>query len=107
MAGLAKHASRMDDTGLADAPLHNDLNTGPGTGSTRRPSVPPDHTDSHRRLNSLPAQPVENRKRKTKEPCSKGYKNDADRSVCHAAYQLSRKTDKVYAGETPADQESR
>ena len=88
MAGLAKHASRMDDTGLADAPLHNDLNTGPGTGSTWRPSVPPDHTDSHRRLNSLPAQPVENRKRKTKEPCSKGYKNDADRRAYHTASQL-------------------
>ena len=35
----------------------------------------------------------------------KGYKNDADRTVCHPAAN-SWKTDKVYAGETPADQES-
>ena len=28
--GLTKRASRMDDTGLADSPLHDDLNTGPG-----------------------------------------------------------------------------
>src|SRR6516162_5761660 len=75
----------------------------PGTWS---PSVPPAHTDSHRRLNSLPAQPVENRKRKTKEPCSKGYKNDADRRACHTAPN-SWKTNKVYAGESSADQESR
>src|SRR5262249_4264826 len=47
------------------------------------------------------------RRRKTKELFPKGYKNDADRTARHAAYQLSRKTDKVYAGETPADQESR
>jgi hypothetical protein len=42
----------MDDTGLAD--IQNDLNTGPGTGGTWRPSVLRAHTDSHRRLNSLP-----------------------------------------------------
>src|SRR5262249_58425640 len=46
------------------------------------------------------------RRRKTKELFPKGYKNDADRRACHAAPNLW-KTDKVYAGETLADQESR
>src|SRR5215813_3471501 len=46
------------------------------------------------------------RRRKTKELFPKGYKNDADRRACHAAPN-SWKTDKVYAGETRADQESR
>src|SRR5262245_16607870 len=46
------------------------------------------------------------RRRKTKELFPKGYKNDADRTACHAALD-SWKTDKVYAGKTPADQESR
>jgi len=48
--GVAKRASRMDDTELADTPLHDDLNTGPGSGNTWWPSVPRAHTNSHRRL---------------------------------------------------------
>src|SRR6516164_1489500 len=36
----------------------------------------------------------------------RGYKNDADRTACHAAPN-SWKTDKVYAGKNPTDQESR
>src|SRR6516162_10741896 len=73
------------------------------------------HTNSDRRIKSLAAQPqskdlqsptsLTRRRRKTKELFPRGYKNDADRRACHAAPN-SWKTDKVYAGETPADQES-
>src|SRR5262249_39302159 len=113
--GLAKRASRMDDTGLADTPLHDDLNTGPGSGGTWRPSVPRAHTDIH--IGGLTHSPrnqsktsglrtLTRRRRTTKGLFPKGYKSDADRRACHAAPN-SWKTDKVYAGETRADQESR
>src|SRR5262249_47288147 len=45
--GLAKRTSRMDDTGLADTPVHDDLNTGPGTGA--RGGVP---SRAHRLVSS-------------------------------------------------------
>src|SRR5215472_11846888 len=48
-----------------------DLNTGPGTGHVVTISAAGSHRYSHRRLNSLPAQPA------------KGYKNDADRTACY------------------------
>src|SRR5215510_15260060 len=105
----------MDGTGLADTSLYNDLNTGPGTGARgdhQCRGLTPIHigglTHSPRNQSKNFRSPtLTRRRRKTKELFPKGYKNDADRTVCHAAYQLSRKTDKVYAGETPADQESR
>jgi len=93
--GLAKRASRMDDTGLADTHLHDDLNTGPGTrGHGATISAARAHTNSHRRLNHSPRNESKNlrsptsltrRRRKTKELFPKGYKNDADRRACHAA----------------------
>ena len=48
----------MDDTGLADTPLPDELNTGPGTGLVVTISAAGSHRYSHRRLNSLPVQPV-------------------------------------------------
>jgi len=103
----------MDDTGLADTALQNDLNTGPGPGGTWRPSVPRAHTIHIGGLTHSPRNQSKNlrsptltrRRRKTKELFPR-YKNDADRRACQAASN-SWKTDKVYAGETPADQESR
>src|SRR5215467_3085218 len=105
----------MDDTGLADTALQNDLTPDPVPGvrgDHQCRGLTPIHigglTHSPRNQSkNLRSPTLTRRRRKTKELFPKGYKNDADRSVCHAAYQLSRKTDKVYAGETPADQESR
>jgi len=51
--------SWMDDAGLADTPFHHDLNTDPRhRGHVATIGAAQAHTDSQRRLNSLPAQPV-------------------------------------------------
>src|SRR5215831_13935459 len=104
----------MDDTGLADTALQNDLNTGPGTGARgdhQCRGLTPIHigglTHSPRNQSkNLRSPTLTRRRRKTKELFPKGYKNDADRTACHAGPNWW-KTGKVYAGETPADQESR
>ena len=85
--GLAKRASRMDDTGLADSPPHDDFNTGPGTGARgdhQCRGLTPIHIGD---LNHSPRNQSKNlrsptsltrRRRKTKELFREGYKNDAD-----------------------------
>src|SRR5262249_26484005 len=113
----AKRASRMDDTGSRILLSTTTLTPDPVPGTRGdQPSVPRGHTPIHiGGLNHSPRNQSKNlrsptsltrQRRKTKELVPKGYKNDADRRACHAAPN-SWKTDKVYARETPADQESR
>ena len=77
----------MDETGLADTPLHDDLNTGPATGARgddQSRGLTPIHIGD---LNHSPRNQSKNlrsptsltrRRRKTKELFREGFKNDAD-----------------------------
>ena len=104
----------MDDTGLLNARVGrttqgsriflDDLNTGPGTRARGDHQCRAGYTYTHRRLKATNLKSSDLRKDEGTVP--EGYKNDAERRACHAAPNLW-KTDKVYAGDNPADQESR
>src|SRR5215831_17887882 len=102
----------MDDTGLLNARvgrttqgsriLLDDLNTGPGTGGRGDPQC---RAGSHLYTSEVKGdQSKKLRSPKRRRNCSRGLQNDAERRACHAAPNLW-KTDKVYAGDNPADQE--